>query len=131
LVGTAGDLLKWAHAIRAGKIVAQRSAEELERGHVLVRHEGTSDVYYSYGARIYMQGERRREVWHSGYDVRVGQSSTVRLLDSGLSIVVLANSGLDATGQPWAAAVARVIDGCLSDAGGCQKPLADKESMRR
>jgi hypothetical protein len=123
--------LKWAHALRGGKIVAQQSLEDLERGHVLVRHEGTSDVYYSYGARIYMQGERRREVWHSGYDVRVGHSSVVRLLDSGLSIVVLSNSGLDASGDPWAAAVAHVIDGCLADAEACQKPSVEREPVRR
>ena len=77
--------------------------------------EGSSDVYYSFGARIYMDGDRRREVWHSGYDVRVGQSSTMRLLDNGLWIVVLANSGLDASGQPWAGTVARIVDGCLAE----------------
>jgi CubicO group peptidase (beta-lactamase class C family) len=118
LVGTAGDLLKWAHALRAGRILSARSRDDLERGHILVRHEGSSDVYYSYGARVYMQGDRRREVWHSGYDVRVGHSSAVRLLDNGLSIVVLSNAGLDATGQPWAAAVARGVEGCLSESVG-------------
>jgi CubicO group peptidase (beta-lactamase class C family) len=115
LVGTASDLLKWARALRSGKILSEQSLNELERGQVLVRREGTSDVYYSFGARIYMDGDRRREVWHSGYDVRVGQSSTVRLLDNGLWIVVLANSGLDASGEAWAAAVARRIDSCLTE----------------
>lgn len=113
LVSTAGDLLKWARALRNGKIVSARSVAALEQGKILVRREGDSDVYYSYGARVYMQGDRRREVWHSGYDVRVGQSSLVRLLDSGLSIVVLSNAGLDAAGRPWAAAVGRLIDECL------------------
>jgi CubicO group peptidase (beta-lactamase class C family) len=113
LVGTADDLLKWARALRMGRILSRASADELERGHILVRREGSDDVYYSYGARIYMEGKRRREVWHSGLDVRVGQSSVVRLLDSGLQIVVLANSGLDASGQPWAAAVARGAERCL------------------
>lgn len=119
LVGTAGDLLKWARALRAGKILSPRAQDDLERGKVLVRHEGASDVYYSYGARVYMQSQQRREVWHSGYDVRVGQSSTVRLLDNGLSIVVLSNAGLDSSGQPWAAAVARYIDGCIADTQSC------------
>ena len=126
LVGTAGDLVKWARALRGGKVLSESSREALERGSVLVRREGSRDVYYSFGARIYMEGERRREVWHSGYDVRVGQSSTVRLLDSGLWIVVLANSGLDASGQPWAAAVARVIDGCLTESA--TRCAAPKES---
>jgi CubicO group peptidase (beta-lactamase class C family) len=126
LVGTAGDLVKWARALRGGKILSEGSREELERGKVLVRHEGTNDVYYSFGARIYMEGERRREVWHSGYDVRVGQSSTVRLLDNGLWIVVLANSGLDSSGQPWAAAVARVVDGCLAESAA--RCVATRES---
>jgi CubicO group peptidase (beta-lactamase class C family) len=115
LVGTAGDLLKWSHALRGGKILSERSAGELERGHVLVRQEGASDVYYSFGARIYMQGDRRREVWHSGYDVRVGHSSAVRLLDSGTSIVVLASSGLSGNGQPWAAVIARGVEACLAE----------------
>jgi len=119
LVGTAGDLVRWARALRSGKILSEPSREELERGKILVRREGSSDVYYSFGARIYMDGDRRREVWHSGYDVRVGQSSTVRLLDNGLWIVVLANSGLDAGGQPWAGVVARVVDGCLSESARC------------
>ena len=82
---------------------------------MFVRNEGDAGVYYSYGARIYMAGERRREVWHSGYDVRVGQSSTVRILDSGLTIVVLSNAGLDASGQPWAAVVAREIERFLGE----------------
>jgi len=115
LVGTASDLLKWTHAVRSGRLLAAASQRELERGRVLVRTEGDVDVYYSYGARIYMEGQRRREVWHSGYDVRVGQSSTVRILDSGLTIVVLSNAGLDASGQPWAAAVARGIEGFISE----------------
>jgi len=126
LVGTAGDLVKWARALRGEKILSEASREQLERGKILVRHEGSSDVYYSFGARIYMDGDRRREVWHSGYDVRVGQSSTVRLLDNGLWIVVLANSGLDAAGQPWAAAVARVVDGCLSES--TTRCVASRES---
>ena len=112
LVGTATDLLKWARAIRGGRILSPSSRDELERGHVFVRNEENADVYYSYGARVYMQDRKRREVWHSGYDVRVGHSSTVRLLDNGLAIVVLANSGLDASGRPWAATIARSIDRC-------------------
>jgi len=121
LVGTAVDLLKWARALRSGRVLSRAAAEELERGHILVRREGSADVYYSYGARIYMEGRRRREVWHSGLDVRVGQSSVVRLLDSGLEIVVLANSGLDPSGQPWAAAIGRRVDACLAaPSGRCQ-----------
>jgi CubicO group peptidase (beta-lactamase class C family) len=112
LVGTAPDLLKWARAIRGGRILSSGSREELERGHVFVRNEENADVYYSYGARVYMQDRKRREVWHSGYDVRVGHSSAVRLLDNGLSIVVLSNAGLDANGRPWAGTVARAIDRC-------------------
>ncbi len=100
LVGTASDLIKWARALRGGRVLSRASADELEKGHIRVRREGSTDVYYSYGARIYMEGRRRREVWHSGYDVRVGHSS----------VVMLSNSGLDATGQPWAAAVARQVE---------------------
>ena len=122
LVGTASDLLKWTHALRGGKVVSRQAAQDLERGKIRVRREGNADVYYSFGARIYMQGNRRREVWLSGYDVRVGHSSTVRILDSGLTIVVLSNAGLDAQGSPWASTVARGVDGCLTSAG-CPRPL--------
>jgi len=131
LVGTASDLTKWARALREGKILSAPSRDELEHGKILVRREGSRDVYYSFGARIYMEGERRREVWHSGYDVRVGQSSVVRLLDDGLWIVVLANSGLDASGEPWAAAVARVVDRCLTENDACRKVSLPSEMMRR
>jgi CubicO group peptidase (beta-lactamase class C family) len=113
LVATASDLSKWTRALRSGRVLSRASLQELENGHVFVRHEDSTDVYYAYGGRVYMQGRQRREVWHSGYDVRVGHSSVVRLLDNGLSIVVLSNAGLDATGQPWAAAVARRVDLCV------------------
>jgi len=112
LLGTAADLVKWTRAIRGGRVLSETSREELERGHVFVRHEENVDVYYSYGARVYMQDRRRREVWHSGYDVRVGQSNAVRLLDNGVFVVVLSNSGLDESGRPWAAAIARGVDRC-------------------
>ena len=116
LVSTASDLLKWTHAVRNGRLLSATSQRDLERGHVFVRTEGDADVYYSYGARVYMEGDRRREVWHSGYDVRVGQSSAVRILDSGLTIVVLSNAGLDGNGQPWASGVARLATQYLGSA---------------
>lgn len=112
LVSTAADLLRWSHVLRTGRILSAASREALERGKVFVRHEGNDDIYYSYGARVYMQGRRRREVWQSGYDVRVGQSSTVRILENGITIVVLSNSGLDAIGQPRAAVIARGAERC-------------------
>ena len=129
LVSTASDLLKWTHALRAGKIVSRQAVQDLEHGKVLVRREGDADVYYSFGARIYMKGNRRREVWHSGYDVRVGHSSTIRILDSGMTIVVLSNSGLDARGNPWASTVARGVAECLSSAG-CPRPLLTTNADR-
>src|SRR5205823_12684166 len=130
LVSTASDLLKWTHAVRSGRLLAPASQRDLERGRVFVRNEGDAGVYYSYGARVYMAGERRREVWHSGYDVRVGQSSTVRLLENGLSIVVLSNAGLDASGQTWASAVARVVDSCLEEDDGCQSTNVTQPARR-
>ena len=129
LVGTATDLLKWTHALRGGKVVSRQAVQDLEHGKILVRREGDADVYYSFGARVYMKGNRRREVWHSGYDVRVGHSSTIRILDSGMTIVVLANSGLDARGNPWAAIVARGVDECLTSAG-CPRQLLTTNAGR-
>src|SRR5206468_1148852 len=55
LVGTAADLLKWSHALRTGRLLSPTSREQLERGQVFVRREDGADVYYSYGARVYMQ----------------------------------------------------------------------------
>lgn len=118
LVSTATDLLRWSHVLRTGHILSVASRAALERGKVFVRHEGNDDIYYSYGARVYMQGRRRREVWHSGYDVRVGQSSTIRILDNGITIVVLSNAGLDAIGQPRAAVIARDVDKCRATGSG-------------
>lgn len=112
LVATASDLAKWSRALRGGRVLSQGSREALERGEVFVRHEENVDVYYAYGARVYMQGRQRKEVGHSGYDVRVGHSSAVRLLDSGLDVVVLSNAGLDASGKPWALAIGRGLDRC-------------------
>ena len=123
LISTAGDLLRWSHVLRSGHILSTTSREALERGKVLVRHEGSYDIYYSYGARVYMDGRKRHEVWHSGYDVRVGQSSAVRILDNGITIVVLSNSGLDAIGQPRAAVIARGVERCaVKLAGRILKP---------
>jgi len=129
LLSTATDLLKWTHALRGGKVVSRQAVEDLEHGKILVRQEGDADVYYSFGARIYMKGGRRREVWHSGYDVRVGHSSTIRILDSGVTIIVLANSGLDARGNPWASTVARGVDECLTSSG-CPRPLLTTNASR-
>lgn len=129
LVGTASDLLKWTHALRGGKVVSRQAMQDLEQGKILVRREDDADVYYSYGARVYMRGNRRREVWHSGYDVRVGHSSTIRILDSGMTIVVLANSGLDARGNPWASTVARGVDECLTSAG-CPRAILTTNAAR-
>lgn len=130
LVGTATDLLKWIHALRGGKVVSRQAVQDLERGKILVRREGDADVYYSFGARIYMKGSRRREVWHSGYDVRVGHSSAIRILDSGMTIIVLSNSGLDARGNPWASTVARGVDECLTSVG-CPKPVLTTDASLR
>ena len=112
LLSTAADLLRWSHVLRTGRILSATSRQALERAQVFVRHEGNEDIYYSFGARVYMEGRRRREVWHSGYDVRVGQSSTVRILDNGVTVVVLSNSGLDAIGQPKASVIARALTRC-------------------
>lgn len=127
LLSTATDLLRWSVVLRTGHILSAASRAALERGKVFVRHEGNDDIYYSYGARVYMQGRRRREVWHSGYDVRVGQSSTVRILDNGPTIVVLSNSGLDAIGQPRAAVIARDVEACRTTGKGFGRVLLPRK----
>ena len=130
LVSTAADLLKWTHAIRSDRLLAAASQRELERGHAFMRPEGDGEMYYGFGARVYMEGQRRREVSLSGYDVRVGHSSAVRVMDSGLTIVVLSNAGLDARGQAWAGEIARRLDGVLNDATTDERTIYQPPSAR-
>ena len=93
MAADAGDLLKWATVFRP-----------LARPERLVRREGADDVFYGYGARIYLRDGRVTEVMHSGSGDD-GHTAIVRQLASGVTVVVLSDAGQHA-GTTWASYVA-------------------------
>ena len=74
-MGTATDLLKWAHTLRAGRVLSQAARDELGRGHVFVRREGTSDVNSSCWVRVasFWAGKQ----WGAIHIPRIGQEVLV------------------------------------------------------
>ena len=102
---TALDLLRWTRALRTGRVLSDSSRVAMYAPQVFVRHEPDADVSYGYGVRVYTSGGRTTEVMHSGSGDD-GHTSVVRLLPSGLTIVVLSNAGQHA-GTTWASYVAQ------------------------
>ena len=107
---TARDLLRWSriHAERgalgpadAAVLTAPGAAA------VLVRQEPPADVWYAFGARVYVTGGRTAEVMQMGGGDD-GHTSAIRVLPSGLTIIVLSNAG-DRGGVAWAPFVAGLL----------------------
>ena len=96
---TADDLLKWARVLHE-----DRGLLDLEVPHVVVRHEGSLDVAYGYGVRLYVKDGRVIEAMHAGSSDD-GHSAVVRELASGMIIVVLSNAGWH-EGTTWSSFVA-------------------------
>lgn len=101
---TVDDLLTWARALHGGTISALR---DIEVPHELVRHEGSLDVAYGYGVRLYVRDGRVVEAMHAGSGDD-GHTAVVRELGSGLTIIVLSNAGRHA-GTTWSSYVAMKI----------------------
>jgi hypothetical protein len=76
----------------------------LDSPQIFVRRERNEDVYYGYGARVYMSNGRVSEIMHSGSSDD-GNTSIVRILENGLDVVVLSRSG-DHAGTTWSSYVA-------------------------
>jgi len=98
---TARDVLKWSRALMANEYGA------ITHPQIFVRKDGAMDVSYSYGARIYTLDGKVVEVMHSGSGDN-DNTSIVRNLSSGVTIIVLANSGQH-QGTTWASYIAHHI----------------------
>jgi hypothetical protein len=107
MASTAGDLLKWARALRTSSSSKRAFLKEISKPQVFVRKEPPFDISYSYGARIYEQNGEIAEVFHSGSGDD-GQTAVVRMLASGLTVIVLSDSGQH-HGTTWASYVANRI----------------------
>ena len=107
MASTADDLLKWSRALRTSSLSKRAFLGEISKPQVFVRKEPPFDISYSYGARIYERNGELAEVFHSGSGDD-GQTVVVRMLDSGLTIIVLSDSGQH-HGTTWASYVANRI----------------------
>ena len=103
---TAADLFRWMRALAPSGPLAQ-VGRALETPRVLVRQEPPDQVHYGYGTRVYVRGGRTTEVMHSGASDD-GHTGVVRVLPSGVTIVVLSNAGMHG-GTTWASYVARQL----------------------
>ena len=101
---TAADLFRWSRALSAGGPLAE-VGRELATPRVLVRREPPDTVHYGYGTRIYVRDGRTTEVMHSGASDD-GHTAVVRVLPSGVTIVVLSNAGMHGN-TTWASYVAQ------------------------
>jgi CubicO group peptidase (beta-lactamase class C family) len=105
---TADDMLRWSRILsRRNAAVSDEVREMLNAPHVRVRREGDVDVLYGYGVRVYTLNNKVTEVMHSGSGDE-GHTSIVRLFPTGLTVIVLSNSGQHA-GTTWSSYVARKI----------------------
>ncbi len=111
---TADDLLRWVAAMKAGRVLNARHSRMLGSGQIFVRRERGEDVYYGYGARVYMSNGRVTEVMHSGSSDE-GNTSIVRILENGFDIAVLSRSG-EHNGTTWASYAAHHLP--FADRGG-------------
>jgi CubicO group peptidase (beta-lactamase class C family) len=102
---TAGDLLRWMHALRNGSVLNAREVRAIEGPQVFVRRERDEEVYYGFGTRVYQCGGRTTEVFHSGSSDD-GNTAVVRVLANGITIIVLTNAGQHA-GTTWSSYVAQ------------------------
>jgi CubicO group peptidase (beta-lactamase class C family) len=104
---TADDLLRWAHALRVDGLLGAAGDGALYRPQVFVRREAPFDVSYGYGVRLYTLNGEVVEVMFSGSGDD-DHTAVVRLVRSGLAIVVLSNAGQHA-GTTWSSFIARQI----------------------
>ncbi|MEO6057891.1 MAG: serine hydrolase domain-containing protein [Gemmatimonadales bacterium] len=104
---TLDDLLQWSHVHATPHAIGFSGPMEVGVPRLLVRREGDLDVFYSGGARIYRRGSNVTEVMLSG-NGDDGHTSIVRILESGMTIVVLSNAGSPG-GTTWSSRIAERI----------------------
>ena len=86
---TADDLLSFAIALRANKLVNEKSVELMTTKKYFFRKYAASDIDYGYGFEIENLGGKR-VIGHGGGDL--GISSGLRMFpDSGYTVVILSN----------------------------------------
>jgi len=105
---TADDIFRWSRIVsRRNTVVTDEVRELLNAPHRRVRREGNVDVSYGYGVRVYTLNDEVIELMHSGSGDE-GHTSIVRLFPTGLTVIVLSNSGQHA-GTTWSSYTARKI----------------------
>ena len=104
---TARDLLRWTRTSTLEKLLGPTGRLAFATPQVLVRREPPDDVSYGYGVRIYTREGRITEIMHSGSGDD-GHTGVVRLLPSGLTVIVLSNAGMR-DGTTWSSHVARLL----------------------
>jgi CubicO group peptidase (beta-lactamase class C family) len=104
---TAIDLLRWTRPSTLAKVLGPAGRLAFGTPQVLVRREPPDDVSYGYGLRIYTREGRVTEIMHSGSGDD-GHTGVVRLLPSGLTVIVLSNAGMRG-GTTWSSHVARLL----------------------
>ena len=102
---TAGDLLRWTRMLRSGRVLTAREVRAIEGPQIFVRHSGAEQVYYGFGTRVYQRNGRTTEVFHSGSSDD-GNTSVIRELANGVTIIVLSRAGQHA-GTTWSSYVAQ------------------------
>jgi CubicO group peptidase (beta-lactamase class C family) len=100
---TADDLLRWTSTLwHFGRGASRFSA--ITSSHIFVRREGSREVHYGYGVRLYYEKNKLVEIAHTGSGDD-GHTAIVRQLASGLTIIVLSNAGQHG-GTTWSSYVA-------------------------
>jgi hypothetical protein len=107
MAATADDLLAWTRVLRSETRSGAREFAAIDTPQVLVRYEGTFDISYGYGARIYTSRGRVAEVMYSGSGDD-GHTAIIRELASGVTIIVLSSAG-EHHGTTWSAYVAALL----------------------
>jgi len=111
MFSTVGDLYRWLRQ-RNNAVLSGATREQLRTPQRFVRSEPPRDIYIGYGARIYTLGSKRLEVRHLGDAGWVGHNGVARVLDSGLTVIVLSNSGSHGSGT-WSAWVSQQMEPLL------------------
>lgn len=107
MFATAYDLLRWSRMLLVSGPLGAAGNGAIVQRRIFVRREDPYDVSYGYGVRVYTLHGKVVEVMHagSGDDDHTG---VVRNLPSGLTIIVLSNSGRHG-GTTWSSFIARQL----------------------
>ena len=107
MFATADDLFRWSRMLLVAGPLGAAGNGAIVQPRVFVRREEQYDISYGYGVRVYTLNGKVVEVMHSGSgdDDHTG---VVRNLRSGLTVIVLSNSGRHG-GTTWSSFIARQL----------------------